>query len=336
MPPIIGGAAGVGALGAGTVAPPPAAGRPGFPFPGAAGMTAPPAAGAPATAPMPPPGATGPDDGDPNAPVVALPNIACGGPKGFGMTNLQVGGRDVMLTYPCNKHEGANVTFILLLHGTNSNEASKLYTHSYFAAWQLASTNNLIIAEPKSRASQWGNTTENPDASQDKPHLLDVINYVYTNFAKFHINSLWVAGHSWGAMYAKRFVCDDTIKDKARGVIGMSGGTTAPGGRAFGGGGTDLMPTANCADYISQIHTVGDMDMVTGLPDQTPAATKHGCKAKTMPMDFGNMQMLAQWPDCQPGWAHEEFTMGAHTHTTAINPEVVKQIIETVKSTDKH
>jgi hypothetical protein len=53
-------------------------------------------------------------------------------------------------------------------------------------------------------------------------------------------------------------------------------------------------------------------------------------------MDFGNMQMLAQWPDCQPGWAHEEFTMGAHMHTTAINPEVVKQIIETVKSTDKH
>lgn len=31
-----------------------------------------------------------------------------------------------------------------------------------------------------------------------------------------------------GAMYAKRFVCDETIKDKARAVIGMSGGTTAP------------------------------------------------------------------------------------------------------------
>jgi len=69
----------------------------------------------------------GPNDGDPNTPVVALPDIACGGPKGFGLgtANLQVTMRDVILTYPCDKHEGANVTFILLLHGTNSNEASK-------------------------------------------------------------------------------------------------------------------------------------------------------------------------------------------------------------------
>ena len=78
------------------------------------------------------------------------------------------------------------------------------------------------------------------------------------------------------------------------------------------------------------------MDMVTGLPDQTAAATKHGCGAKAAPMDIGNMQMLGTWPNCMPGWAHEEFTMGAHTHTTAINPEVVQQIIETVIATDKH
>jgi hypothetical protein len=118
-------------------------------------------------------------------------------------------------------------------------------------------------------------------------------------------------------------------------VIGMSGGTTAPGGRSFGGGGGDLTPTPNCADYISQVHTVGDMDMVTGLPDQTAPAMKHGCGAKTGPSDFGKMQMLGEWPMCQPGWLHEEFTMGAHTHTTAINPEVVKQIIEKVRATEK-
>jgi hypothetical protein len=299
-----------------------------------AGMT-PPTTGT--TAPRPP-GAVGPNDGDPNTPVVALPDIACGGPKGFGLgtANLQVTMRDVILTYPCDKHEGANVTFILLLHGTNSNEASKTYTHNYFAAWKLATTHNLIIAEPKSRASQWGNTMENPAASEDKPHLLDVINYVYTNFGtKFHINSMWVAGHSWGAMYAKRFVCDEAIKDKAGGVIGMSGGTTAPGGLSFGGS-SDIKATTNCAEYISQIHTVGDTDMVMGLPDQTPAATKHGCAAKTSPMDIGNMQMLEQWPNCMPGWVHEQFTMGGHSHTTAINPEVVQQIIETVKAADKH
>jgi hypothetical protein len=304
-----------------------------FPFPrptagGAAGMgTLPPAI----------PGALGPDDGDPNTPVVALPDIACGGPSGFGLgtPNLQVDMRDVVLTYPCNKHEGANVTFILLLHGTNSNEASKTYTHNYFAAWKLASTSNLIIAEPKSKASQWGNVMETPDAAMDKPHLLDVIDYVYTNFPKFNITSLWIAGHSWGAIYAKWFVCDPTVKDHVRGVIGMSGGASSPGGAIFGGSVTDLMPTSNCTDYISQIHTVGDMDMVTGLPDQTAAATKHGCGAKVGPMDIGNMQMLDTWPTCSPGWAHEDFTMGAHMHTTAINPEVVQQIIDTVKATEK-
>jgi hypothetical protein len=311
------------------------AGAPATPPP----FTRPPATGAAGMASLPPatPGALGPNDGDPNTPVVALPNIACGGPQGLGLgtANLQVDMRDVILTYPCNKHEGANVTFILLLHGTNSNEATKTYTHNYFAAWKLASTSNLIIAEPKSKASQWGNVMETPDAAMDKPHLLDVINYVYTNFPKFNITSLWVAGHSWGAIYAKWFVCDPTVKDHVRGVIGMSGGASSPGGVIFGGSVTDLMPTSNCTDYISQIHTVGDMDMVTGLPDQTAAATKHGCGAKVGPMDIGNMQMLDTWPNCMPGWAHEDFTMGAHMHTTAINPEVVQQIIDTVKATEK-
>jgi hypothetical protein len=302
-----------------------------FPLPtqgGAAGMASLPAAT---------PGALGPDDGDPNAPVVALPSIACGGPTGFGIgtPNLQVDMRDVILTYPCNKHEGANVTFILLLHGTNSDDATKLYTHNYFAAWKLASTSNLIIAEPKAIGSQWGNVMETPDASMDKPYLLDVINYVYTNFPKVNITSLWIAGHSWGAIYAKWFACDPTVKDHVRGVIGMSGGASSPGGVIFGGSVTDLMPTSNCTDYISQIHTVGDMDMVTGLPDQTAAATKHGCGAKMGPTDIGNMQMLDTWPNCTAGWAHEDFTMGAHMHTTPINPEVVQQIIDTVKSTEK-
>jgi hypothetical protein len=292
----------------------------------------------PVTNPNGPPPAAGPDDGDPSKPVVTIPDAKCGSAAGFGLgtANLKIGGRDVILTYPCDKHEGANVTFILLLHGTNSNEASKTYTHGYFAAHALTSSHNLIIAEPKSRASQWGNTTENPAASEDKPHLLEVIDFVYKNFGtKFKINSLWVAGHSWGAMYAKRFVCDETIKDKARGVIGMSGGTTLPGGRGFGTSGSDLTPTTNCADYIAQIHTVGDMDMVTGLPDQTAAATKHGCDAKLPAVDLGSMQMVEEWPNCDPGFVHEGVTMGAHMHTTAINAPVVKHVIEKVKATEK-
>ncbi|MET0285087.1 MAG: hypothetical protein ABW352_11475 [Polyangiales bacterium] len=284
-----------------------------------------------------PPASDGPADGDPNAPIVALPDVPCGGPGGslggaanpLGSANLKVGGRDVILTYPCMKHEGAKVVFILNLHGTMAMENVKFYQHGYFAAHKLTNSHNVIVATPKSRASQWGNTGENAAASEDRQHLLDVIDYVYSKLGKFDITGLWVGGHSWGSMYAKRFVCEQAIKDKVHGVIGMSGGATAPGGRAFGA--SDLMLTPNCQDYISQIHTVGDTDSVTGLPDQSAPATKHGCGAKTSPSDLGNKQMVETWPDCDPGWVHENITMGAHSHTTSINPEVVKHIVEQIK-----
>lgn len=38
---------------------------------------------------------------------------------------------------------------------------------------------------------------------------------------------------------------------------------------------------------------------------------------------------------CMPGWVHEGITMGAHGHTTAVNPEVVKHVIEKIKATEK-
>lgn len=58
-----------------------------------------------------------------------------------------------------------------------------------------------------------------------------------------------LAGRSWGSMYAKRFVSEEAINDKAVGVVGMSGGATLPGGRAFGA--SDLVLTSNCQDYVS-------------------------------------------------------------------------------------
>lgn len=286
-----------------------------------------------------PAGAMGPDDGDPTKPVVALQEVACGGPKGLGgglggipvpaTPNLKVGGRDVVLSYPCNKHEGANVTFILNLHGTMPDEGLKLYQHGYFSAHTLVSSHNLIVASPKSVVSQWGNG----DNGVDRPHLMEVIKYVYDNFgSKYNITSMWVGGHSWGAMFAKTFVCDPELKDKVRGVIGMSGGAALPGGGLRGGGG---MVTPNCSDYIGQIHTVGDMDSVKGNPDQSAAASKHGCGAKAAAKDLGNNQLVEEWPDCDPGWVHENITMGAHSHTTPINPEVVKHIVEKIKATEK-
>jgi hypothetical protein len=76
------------------------------------------------------------------------------------------------------------------------------------------------------------------------------------------------------------------------------------------------------------------MDSVTGLPDQTAAATKHGCGARAPAKDLGKRQLSEQWPDCDPGWVHEGITMGDHQHTTSINPEVVKHIVEQIKKTE--
>lgn len=288
----------------------------------------------------------GPVDGDPSKPVVAIPSVACGGSKGGldgivgggfggfpvpGSPNLKIGGRDVILTYPCNKREGAVVTFILNLHGTMPDDGLKFYQHGYFAAHKLSDSHNLIIATPKSVVSQWGNG----DNGVDKPHLYEVIDWVYTNFSKFKIAGLWVAGHSWGSMFAKTFVCDEKLKERARGVIGQSGGTTGVGGGfgALGGG----MASAGCADRLSQIHTVGDAEAgaTGGVPDQTAAAMKHGCGAKSGPKDLGNNQQVTTWPNCSPGWTHFNVTMGAHEHTTPINPEVVKYIVEQIKATEK-
>lgn len=169
----------------------------------------------------------GPVNGDPSKPVVSIPDAACGGSKGGldglvggafggfpvpGTANIKIGGRDVILTYPCNKREGAVVTFILNLHGTMPDESLKFYQHSYFAAHTLSDSHNLIIATPKSVVSQWGNG----DNGVDKPHLYEVIEWVYGKFSKFQIAGLWVGGHSWGSAFAKGFVCDEKLKARAR------------------------------------------------------------------------------------------------------------------------
>ena len=311
----------------GTAAPPPKA----EPDASAAGDAS---GGTPGTQPPPP---SGPVDGDPMKPVVSIPEVPCGpGRAAFGASNLKIGGRDVILTYPCEKREGAHVTFILNLHGTTP-ETARFYSHGYFAAYQLATSHNLIVVEPKSRVDQWGNQMRYDPmaAAEDRPHLLEVIDWVYEKFAKFNITGMWVAGHSWGSFYAKSFACDEAVADKVKGVIGQSGGTGLPGAGFTTRSVPDLKVRPNCQDFISQIHTAGDQDSVMGNPDQTAAATKHGCDAKAPPRDLGKNQMLEEWPNCDPGWVHENILMGAHMHTTPINPEVVKHIVERVKSTEK-
>lgn len=133
---------------------------------------------------------------------------------------------------------------------------------------------------------------------------------------------MWVGGHSWGSMFAKNFVCDPMLQDKARGVIGMSGGPTGVRG--------------NCAARLSQIHTNGELEGgEAGVPDQTAAASAHGCSARLPPNDIGNGQIVYEWPDCDPGWVHFNVVMGAHEHITPIDPPVVEYIVDAIKSTEQ-
>jgi hypothetical protein len=226
---------------AGAAAPPP----PSFPRPGLQPM----AAGG-AQAPAPPPATPpGPDDGDPSKPVVSLMEVACHNPStpvfGIGKANFKVDDRDVIIDYPCNKHEGAPMTFILNLHGTTPVE-QHFYQEGYFSAYKYVADDNLIIATPSSVVQQWGNG----DDGKDLPYLMDVIAWVYNTLgAKFDIRSMWVGGHSWGAMYTATFGCRAELADKVRGLIIMSGSPVLPA----------------CASKMSIIDTNAEMDIAQPL-----------------------------------------------------------------------
>jgi hypothetical protein len=298
-----GGPAG-GNTNAGTGGTPPAAtgGTP----PAGSGGTAPGTGGAPngqgGGQPKPPADA---QDGDPSKPVVAIPNLACG-TKTVG-TNVNIGGRDVFVAYPCNKHAGAPMTFILNLHGTMATENLKLYGAGYFAAQNYASTHNLIVAAPKAIGSQWGRE----DNGADEPHLMAVIDWVYTNFKDFDIRGMWVAGHSWGAIYTAQFGCKAELADKVRGLVLMSGGGSA-----------------SCAGKIAQIISTAEGDG-RQPPSQDTVASGHGCGSSVSETFLQNDHTF--WPNCQPGFVHANYYMRGKEHATFMDKEVVESIVNWIK-----
>jgi hypothetical protein len=258
----------------------------------------------------------GPENGDPAKPVVELADPACGGAMGgfgLGSANFTLGGRDMIVSYPCGKHEGARMTFILNLHGT-SEPNIHFYQHGYFSAHKLIDSHNLIVITPSAIATQWGRE----DDGKDEPHLLEIIDWVYSSFSKFNITSLWVGGHSWGAFYAKTFVCHDAIADKARGVIAQAGGGRLP----------------MCIDRVSHIHTIGENDMGGVLPEQSAEAAAKGCDAMiTGPEMVGNNRHR-YFANCDPGWVYSDYFMLGKAHTDAIDDEVVLSIVEEIKATE--
>ncbi len=275
------------------------------------------AAGGPASPdPIPPLQPAGPDDGDPNRPIVEVPGVACGpNPSLFGLTatNVEIGGRGVYVAYPCNKHGGAPVTFVLNLHGTMPTEELKLYQVAYFSINSHVDTHNIITAAPKAIGSQWGNG----DGGLDEPHLLEVIDWVYTTFAEFDIRAMWVGGHSWGGMYTSRFGCNPAIADKVKGIIPMSGG----GVGGFGG--------AACADRVSAIITTAEGDG-RRPSDQAVVAAGHGCDAAQNEMILNNEHTV--WPNCDPHFVHANFYMLGKEHATYMDAEVVQRIADLINA----
>jgi hypothetical protein len=296
---------------AGSAAPAPATPvRPPASVPPAAPAPAPaPTAGTPPAAPSTPPG---PDDGDPSKPIVAIEGLACksgGAARGFAGANFKVDNRDVIISYPCNKHEGAPMTFILNLHGTTP-VAQHFYQEGYFSAAKYVVSHNLIIATPSSVVEQWGNG----DDGKDLPYLMNVIDWVYKNLGtKFDIRSMWVGGHSWGAMYTSTFGCKPELADKVDGLIIMSGRPNNP----------------SCANKMSVIDTNAEMDIAAPL-NQADVPMQHGCKPPVMMMVGNNTQTL--WPDCMPNYVHSNYLMLGKGHSNAMDDVVVKSIVDLIKS----
>jgi pimeloyl-ACP methyl ester carboxylesterase len=227
------------------------------------------------------------------APVV-IPDLTCGGvlDSAFLPPTLDLGGRDVYVDYPCDKPAGTPTTVILNLHGTMGAEAGKIYQRSYFPAFKFLDTHNFVVLTPKSVVSQWGNG----DGGVDEPHLLAVLDWAYETFSAFDLRELWVAGHSWGSAYTLGFACKPQLEGRVAGVILMSGGAGLP----------------SCADRLSILATVGELDIVPGQPDHTVPATAHGCDASTS-FDLG-ANRITDWPNCDAGWVHRNYFMVGKAH----------------------
>jgi hypothetical protein len=257
---------------------------------------------------------SGPEDGDPSAPF-SIPEVDCGGPGGRGFNsagNLQLGGRDMILTYPCDKGAGAPMTFFLNLHGTSPVE-QHFYIHNYFKIHEYSNSHNIIVISPSSVGEQWGND----DGGEDEPHLMEIIDWAYETFDgddKFDIRGMWVGGHSWGAMYTSTFACKDEIADKVVGAFPMSG----------------IGRQLSCADRISVLSSAAEDD-VGPVIDQQDVPASNGCGAPVESQIAENIETF--WPDCDPGFAYATYFMLGKTHSSAIDDVIVERVADLIKET---
>lgn len=270
---------------------------------------------------------SGPADGDPSRPMVSVPGLPCGAPSGRGVPpTIKIGGRDVVVVYPC-AHEGAKVTFLFTLHGTLQEAQKFSFTLNAGPFHRLADSHNVIYVLPKAVGTQWGRE----DNGTDLPHIMEVIDWVYTTFGeKFQIRSMWAQGGSWGAAYlSSTLACDPRLEKRLNGV------------RLIVGGGCP-----RCSDRLSCIVAQQELELGMGMM-LTPElremradraniasfAASKGCKAKQGPMDVGNSKHWV-WPDCKPGWVYS-YWMGPGEHAAPWDPVVVEKTMQEMKSIEQ-
>lgn len=279
--------------------------------------------------PPPPNMFTGPLDGDPAKPMVAIDGIPCGVSRaGFGASppTVKITNRDVVVNYPC-AHEGAAVTFFLFIHGTLQEEQKVAFTMNAFPVHNFVDSHNFIVVVPKAVGTQWGNG----DNGADAPHLAEVVDWVYAQFGeKFNIRSMWASGGSWGAAYlGSTFACDPKYENRLRGV------------RMVVGGGCP-----RCSNRLSCIVAQQELELGMGmmLTDEAKEmatvranidsyATMHGCDAKAGPVNIGPVRAWT-WANCDPGWVHSYY-LGPGNHADPWNdPMSMMHMVEEIKSTE--
>lgn len=269
---------------------------------------------------------TGPVDGDPSKPMVAIDGVPCGPPNvGFGGSppTVKITDRDVVVAYPC-AHEGAAVTFFLFVHGTLQDAQKVPFTMNAFPIHQFVDSHNVIVVTPKAVGTQWGNG----DGGADLPHLYEVVDWVYDTFGtKFDIRAMWASGGSWGAFYlSSTFACDPRFEDRLRGVRMVVGS-----------------PCPSCSGRLACIVAEQELEEGGGMPLSDAQkemksssnidmyATMHGCDGKMKMPDLGPVRHWT-WPNCDPGFVHSYY-LGPGQHADPWNdPASLTHMVEEIKS----
>jgi hypothetical protein len=208
-------------------------------------------------------------------------------------------GRAFFLDYPCDLKPGEPVVIILSLHGAGSIGN---WQRHYFPALDYKDKYRLVIATPT--AATTGSIAPGApgvrmwNADADDAFLRDLVDYVFAEVGRTSIKAFWLAGHSQGGMTSNRIVCTDYFKDKVDGWLSLSGGRIGPAAIApdfFGpsgppaslasGSGPRPGVAAMPACDISFIFTSGEKE-ITGLPETSPWAEKHGCSARVRQKDI--------------------------------------------------